>query len=96
MHDRKPFAYTYTSPERKDIDLPEADTQTDAKAGWKAVRIAVIWGVVSCLVFGFGLTCALEWARYGLAFVFGAVGIAGMAFTPAFHQKLCRKKQKIK
>jgi len=94
MSEEKSFTYTYTSTERRNTSLQPAEgsvrkeenTDEDHGGTGRVVK-AVLWGTGSCLLFGLGLSCVLEWAAYSPGIVCGALGIAGMAAVPAVYKR---------
>ncbi len=67
----------------------------DAKVRNTATVWGLVFGVVGCLTFGFGLTLILEWSKWILGIVFMAVGCPPMVFAYPIHQwKLKKGKEK--
>ena len=60
-----------------------------------ATIVALIFGIVGCLVFGLGLTMVLEWQIWVYGIVLMVVGIIPMAVAyPAYNLTLNRGKKK--
>ena len=94
MSEEKSFAYTYTSPERRSVSsqstespVQEEENSAVKHGGTGRVVKAVLWGTGSCLLFGLGLSCVLEWAAYIPGIACGALGIAGMAAVPTVYKR---------
>lgn len=85
MNEKKPFVYTYTSPERKKGQPVSSGPEQGGRPGLKPVIRAVLWGLASCLLFGLGLACVLSWQLYIPGIICGLFGIAGMAAAPALY-----------
>ena len=94
MSEKKRFEYTYTSPDRKQkaesLSRPDI-TKAESR---KPVYRSVLLGAVSCLIFGLGLTCVLEWHSLILGCVLGILGIVGMSIGPALYRRLARMEKK--
>ena len=92
MSEKKPFSYTYVSPERKTA-LPGDKHGGDKgrKLHGRPLLRAVLWGTGNCLLFGFGLTCVLEWSMFTAGILCGILGIAGMAVSPVLFRKWYRR-----
>lgn len=60
-----------------------------------ATIVALVFGIVGCLIFGLGLTMILEWQIWIYGIVFMAVGTIPMLIAyPAYNLTLSRGKKK--
>lgn len=104
------FNYTYSAPtedERKEIESIRSRYETkteskldklrriDAKIKGVTTAVALILGVLGCLIFGTGITCFLEWERYLLGSLLGTIGIVLMAISfPVYNLVMSYYKKK--
>ena len=104
------FSYSApTEEERKEINdiknryTPLSETEQKLKRLRKldatVKNYPTVWGLVlgvlSCLVFGLGLTCVLEWKLLTVGIIIAIVGGFGMAITyPVYKLVLNRYKNK--
>ena len=94
MSEKKRFEYTYASPERKVKAEPLPHPEILQAGSRKPVLISILLGTASCLIFGLGLTCVLEWQSLIPGCVLGALGIAGMSVGPAFYRRRVLRERK--
>jgi len=104
------FEYRYVAPteeERKEIESIRSDYSAketgDAlrrlRALDKAVKtppliIALIAGCVGILVFGFGMTCSIEWGNYAVGIPLGLLGMALMIAAYPIHQVILKRRKR--
>ena len=98
-----------TEQERKEImsirrqyeDKPSSESKLerlrrlDAIVKNRCLIFSLTLGVIGCLIFGFGLTCVLEFNEWFWGVACGAVGALIMAFAYPLH-RFIRKKDKDK
>ena len=60
----------------------------DAKIESASKITGLVFGIISCLIFGAGLAFILEFAFYFLGIVLCIVGLIGMIFTPFLSRKV--------
>lgn len=87
------FEYTYSAPEQEEIRkirekyLPKEETamdrlrRLDESVTKKGSVLSLTLGILSCLIFGTGMSCCLVWAEAWFlpGIVIGVVGLTGMA-----------------
>lgn len=67
----------------------------DARVKNTATCMALVLGIVGCLIFGLGLTSILEWEKWILGITLMTVGCIPMAFAyPTYHFSLEKGKKK--
>ena len=67
----------------------------DNKIHSTATMLALVFGILGCLIFGLGLTMVLEWNILTWGIVIMAIGCIPMAFAyPAYTASIKRGKQK--
>ena len=109
MNNDNSFEYTYSAQEQEELRrirekyLPREENKLeqlrrlDAGVTKKGTAVALTLGILSCLVFGTGMSCCLVWA--GVLFFPGiAVGIVGIAMVlttyPIYKKLLSARKKK--
>ena len=85
----------YTEPDTKQESKLEKLRRLDAKVKNTPTIVALVLGVVGCLIFGLGLTTILEWKQMLLGAIVMAVGTVPMIFAyPAYKFTFKRYKKK--
>lgn len=104
------FRYTYSSAQRDEIEsirrkyIPQEEStlerlrRLDAGVNKRASAAALTVGIVSCLVFGGGMSCVLvaggSWLLPGI--VIGIVGLLGVSCAhPLYHRVLRKERERI-
>lgn len=85
----------YAPPSEKEISMEQL-RRLDASATKGATVVALAIGVISTLLFGIGLCCAMVpgWERYFIpGIVVGAAGIAGVTAAYPVYTRLVRSKR---
>lgn len=106
----KEFKYSYTAPteeERKEAESIKREyegvsatskvqklRELDKKVKRWPLAVSLTIGIVATLIFGLGLTLALEWSQYVWGVILGAIGALGMASAFWFWQILLDKNKK--
>ena len=54
------------------------------------VTISLVFGILSSLIFGTGLTCFLEWNNIIIGIICSVIGVGLMTFTPFLNKKLIK------
>ena len=81
--------------EGKTLSPFEKLKKLNAKVKDTATIVALIFGIVGCLVFGLGLTMVLEWQIWILGVVLMTIGTIPMLIAyPAYNLTLSRGKKK--
>ncbi len=108
MENKEPFEYTYSAPEREELQrirekyLPRdqreeqlaAIRRLDAGVEKKAAGIASLEGLASTLVMGVGMCCCLVWTDlFILGIVLGLAGMMGMALAYPLHGWVIRRER---
>lgn len=102
------FRYTYTAPtstEKQEIEhirrqySPKVETDIERlrrlhnKVNQLPQIISLIFGIIGTLIFGLGLTCALEWDMMALCVILSIIGIVLVIFAyPMYNYFLKRNK----
>lgn len=99
--DNKKFQYKYFPSEKQEIEeirkkyqcseeesLAQQIKALDKKADTEGTICSIIFGIVSTLVFGFGLTLCLTFNSYYAGCIVGVIGLVGMGTTPFLDDKL--------
>ena len=86
------FVYSYSAKQKKEIEeirtkyLPKTENKLDKirkldeSATRKATIQSIVVGLISSLIFGFGLCCVLVWkdSQFIQGIIIGIVGLCGM------------------
>ena len=80
----------YEKKEKSESKL-ERLKRLDGKVKKVPLIIAIIIGVAGCLIFGTGMTLALEWRMYAAGVAVGAVGAVIMIADVFLHKFLAKK-----
>lgn len=102
------FRYTYTVPteaEKQEIDYIRRQYSPRSESDMEKLRrlhnkvnqlpqiISLIFGIIGTLIFGLGLTCALEWSMMALCIILSIIGIVLVIFAyPMYNYFLKRNK----
>lgn len=104
------FEYTYSAPEQEEIRkirekyLPKEETsmdrlrRLDEGVTRKGTVVALIVGVISCLILGTGMSCCMVWAGpwFIPGIVIGVIGLAGIAAAyPLYRQITAKERERI-
>ena len=106
------FTYTYSAKEQEEIRkirdkyAPPAGEETsmekllrlDRSATRGATVVSLIWGILSALVMGVGMSCTMVWGDklFIPGIIVGLLGIAGLiAAYPVYTHMVKRKRQKL-
>lgn len=98
--ENKKFRYTYSPTEKQEIEnikkkyqqseeesLAQRIKSLDKKADTEGTICSIVFGIVSTLIFGVGLTLCLTFNSYYIGAVVGTVGLIGMGATPFIDDK---------
>lgn len=85
----------YTEPETKEESKLQKLRRLDAKVRNTPTVVALVLGVVGCLIFGLGLTTVLEWSKMLVGVIVMVIGAIPMAAAYPAH-KLTLKQYKAK
>lgn len=99
--DNKTFRYSYSPTEKQEIEdiknkyqpteeesLAQKIKALDKKTETDSAISAIIFGIVSTLIFGIGLTLSLTFNAYYAGGAVGLIGLAGMGTTPFMNEKI--------
>ena len=105
MNNENSFEYTYSAKEQEELRkirekyLPREENKLeqlrrlDAGVTKKGTAMALTLGILSCLVFGTGMSCCLVWA--GVWFVpgilIGCIGLAGVTATYPIYNHIVKQ-----
>lgn len=107
---RESFEYTYSAKQQEEIErirrkyMPKEEDKMELlrkldKDVTKPGTIgALVVGILGCLVFGFGMSCALVWGDSLLVggIVIGIIGMALMGLAlPVYHKMTAKQREKI-
>lgn len=101
------FRYSYSPAQREEIEnirrkyAPREESKLeqlrrlDAGVTGKATAAALAVGIIGCLVFGGGMSCALTMAAGGLlpGIILGVVGLVGVACAYPLYLRVVRKER---
>lgn len=100
------FEYTYSSKQREEIssilkkytpqecDKMEQLRQLDRSTTRKGSIIAVLMGILSSLVLGFGMCCSMLWTGWlTIGIVIGVIGLAGLASVYPIYNRVTKKER---
>jgi len=107
MNNDNSFEYTYSAKEQEELRkirekyLPREENKLDqlrrldAGVTKKGTAMALTLGILSCLVFGTGMSCCLVWAGalFFPGIAVGILGIAGMAMAYPLYNRVIRKER---
>ncbi|WP_307993617.1 hypothetical protein [uncultured Intestinibacter sp.] len=104
------FVYSYSAKQKKEIEeirtkyLPKTENKLDKirkldeSATRKATIQSIVVGLISSLIFGFGLCCVLVWkdSQFIQGIIIGIVGLCGMLLAlPLYSHILKVQRNKI-
>ena len=104
------FVYSYSAKQKKEIEeirtkyLPKTENKLDKirkldeSATRKATIQSIVVGLISSLIFGFGLCCVLVWkdSQFIQGLIIGIVGLCGMLLAfPLYSHILKVQRNKI-
>ena len=104
------FVYSYSAKQKKEIEeirtkyLPKTENKLDKirkldeSATRKATIQSIVVGLISSLIFGFGLCCVLVWkdSQFIQGIIIGIVGLCGMLLSfPLYSHILKVQRNKI-
>lgn len=102
------FDYSYSAKQQEEIEairrkyLPaepveesamERLRRLDASVTNKGMCASLICGILGCLVFGLGMSCALVWDMLVPAAILGVVGAIGIALAYPVYLRVTRKQR---
>ena len=107
MENKEDFSYTYSAAQQQEVAeirkkyLPREENKLDqlrrldAGVTKKGTAMAQTLGILSCLVFGTGMSCCLVWAGalFFPGIAVGILGIAGMAMAYPLYNRVIRKER---
>lgn len=101
------FEYTYSAAQQAEIEkirakyIPQADSKLeqmkklDASVTQKATTVGIVFGIVSCLIFGGGLSMILAGGDmlFVPGIVIGVLGMAAMGLAYPLYKKMLEKER---
>ena len=100
------FQYTYSAAAHEEVKrirqkyLPPVENKMDelrrldASAAKRGSMLAIIWGTISALIFGWGLCAVLLWpALFALGLFVGLLGLAGIGSAYPLYRYIIRREQ---
>lgn len=105
MAEKEIFEYTYSAPQRNEIQrirekyLPKEVTKIDRLRALdesvtkRGCAISLVHGTVYTLLLGIGMSCCMVWAGalYVPGILIGCVGLAGIAATYPIYNRIVRQ-----
>ena len=107
MNTNEKFVYSYSAKQQKEIEeirskyIPKKENKLDEIRNLdelvtkKATIISIVIGLISTLVFGFGLCCILEWKEtmFIQGLIIGIFGILGIVSAFPLYNIILRKQR---
>ncbi|MBQ7384126.1 MAG: hypothetical protein IJV72_04970 [Clostridia bacterium] len=99
------FNYTYSAKQQDEIKkireryLPENEDKMeqlrrlDASVTKKGTVVSLIIGIISSLVMGTGMCCAMLWEEYAIGIAVGVVGIIGVCLAYPIYSSITKKEK---
>ncbi len=110
MSTNEKFVYSYSAKQQKEIEeirakyLPKTENKLDEMRKLdelvtkKATIMSIIIGLISTLLFGFGMCCILEWKQtmFLPGIIIGIIGLCGIGIAfPIYNYFLKKQRNKI-
>lgn len=106
--DKNTFTYTYSAAQQAEVKnirkkyLPQEESKLeqlrrlDRSATKKGTAIALVVGILGCLVLGAGMSCCMVWDLFVPGIILGILGLAGVsAAYPLFVRITKRQREKL-
>lgn len=105
MNSETKYEYTYSAKEQAEIkkirekyshkeDKMEQLRRLDASVTKKGTLLALIVGIISCLILGVGMCCCLIWNLFLPGVIIGVLGIIGISLAYPLYSHITKKEQK--
>lgn len=105
--ENRTYTYTYSAKQREEVErirkkyLPKEEDKMkqlrrlDQSVTKRGAVVSIIIGIISTLVFGFGMCCSMLWADYFvIGIVAGVFGLAGIAGTYPIYNLMVKRARK--
>lgn len=106
-NDKQIFQYTYSATQQEEIEKirkkyipPEEDKMAqlrrlDRSSTVKGTRVAIVIGVIGCLLLGLGMSCSMVWMGpwFMLGIVIGILGLALMGAAFPVYTRITRRER---
>ena len=106
--DKNTFNYSYSAAQQAEVKnirkkyLPQEESKLeqlrrlDRSATKKGTAIALVVGILGCLVLGAGMSCCMVWDLFLPGIILGILGLAGVsAAYPLFVRITRRQREKL-
>lgn len=101
------FQYTYSAAQQAEIKRIREKYTPPIQAEDKMVRlrkldqsvtrpgtlVSLLVGILSCLILGFGMSCALVWAQLLPGILIGGIGIIGLLLAYPIYKRMTNKQR---